>query len=159
MNTSDTNESVETLKLKIQELQEEIKACKEFFGYDYCMSLDDIKYCNDEAEEEEKGLRETDEEYDRICTKSEELSDLVIELGKYQYEVAGLYSSLKKLFFNDDSSNWVSKRKSFISSFLSLKESVSDDNLEQFFDIMSEWVDYQRQISQVDIKIAKLQLD
>ena len=139
-----------TLKETIEELNDDLKAYKKFFGYEEDMSLQDMKNYKEECDGEETVLRENDKEYADKCEKTEKLSDLVIQLGEKQYMVAELYSQIREL------SGGSTLRRDFTSDFIALKDAVAEDDVDDFFDILDSWIQLQREIHAADKNIAEL---
>lgn len=139
---------------RIEELEEELRACKEFFGYNADMTLQEMRSHKDECDEEEKACRQNDQEYADRRDRSDQLADLVVELGEHQYAVAGLYAKIKKL----SSEQTTGLRKSFSSDFAALKGVVDEEHIDEFFDIMHKWLSLQRSIHYIDRKIINTNL-
>lgn len=141
-----------TLTEQIEEIDEELKTCKEFFGYNGEMTLQEMKQYKEECEEDEQKSRETDPEYAEQCEKMEELSDLVVELGEYQYSLSQIHSKMKKL--SSEQLNGI--RKIFASDFNILKNMIQEEDINKFFNLLHEWLDIQKMIHIVDKKIANI---
>ncbi len=134
---------------QVHSLQDDIKACKEFFGYDPDMSVEEMVKYRDDCEEEEKAFKENDPDYADQCDRSDQLADLVVELGEHQYSVAEVYTKLKQL-----SPDTTGLRKNFTSDFAALKDSVPEEHVDDFFSLVHEWLDLQKKIHDVDCRIA-----
>jgi len=134
---------------KFDNIQHELKTCKEFFGYESDMSLQDMHKYKDDCEDDEKLLKDTDQEYADECEKSDEISDLVVVLGEYQYVVVEIYGQIKQLAPEQNAG----LRKNFTSDFMALKNSIPDENVDKFFDLIGQWLHFQRKIHLVDKKI------
>ena len=142
---------LEQLREDYEELQEEMRACKEFFGYDPEMSVEEMQSFKDEVEGEDKIHREEDPEFDEQCSKSDTLVDTVLKLGEYQYTVAEIYGSLKK--FSPETSE---QRKKFTLSFDALFKTIPEDDSEEFFDLLRQWLEAQEQIFILDNQVKNL---
>jgi len=97
-------------------------------------------------------LREEDDEYNTLCEKEDQLSDLVIELSERQYELSVIYSKIKKLTTKDITR----KRKQFTEAFIELKESIVRNNTEEFFILLNNWLLIYHNIAEIDDKISDL---
>lgn len=152
--SDDKDKEIELLKLRLQITEQELKECKEFFGYDDDMTLEDMKNYKSECEQEEKELRNDNEDYNEHCNKFDLLTDLVVQLGEYQYELSEIYKRMKKMFKNEN--EFVFMRKVFISSFNNMKNSVKEEFMEDFFDDVYKLIELQQSIYTTDNKISKL---
>ena len=73
--SDDKDKEIELLKLRLQITEQELKECKEFFGYDDDMTLEDMKNYKSECEQEEKELRKMDDWHSHTHEKHRDLKD------------------------------------------------------------------------------------
>lgn len=137
---------------EIERIKKELSDLKEYFGYESDQTIEEIEEQKIHEDEEEKQYREDDEEYDNDCKRGEELSDLVIELSEKQFESSGLNNRLKKLVKLEDQE----VRKNFFISFNKLKNVITREEINEFYDIISEWIDIQKDMYEIDEKIRSL---
>ena len=128
-----------TLQIKdknINSLEQELQNLKEFFGYEKEMDLKEMRELHDNCEMKEMELRNDDPEYDKQCLKSDELSDLVIQIGELQFQLSECSSKIKELV----GEKAATKRKNFVKSFDALKAEVREEDFENFTELLQEWI-------------------
>jgi hypothetical protein len=141
----------EQLQSRIYALEEELRICKEMYGFEGNMTLEEMKDHKELCEDAEQVAREADPEYDEHCTRVETLEDLVVSLGEQQFAVSQLYGQMRKL--SDDESRFPGLRKAFVADFRMLKETIPD--MEEFFELLHSWLEMQKKIFTIDLKIAE----
>lgn len=153
INSLDNKDLVIIEKTKeIERLRKELSDLKEYFGYESDQSFEEIEEQKIHEDKEEKQYREDDEEYDKECKRGEELSDLVIELSEKQFESSSLTNRLKTLVKLEDNE----VRKNFFISFNKLKNVITKGEMNEFYDIISDWIDIQKEMYEIDEKIRTL---
>lgn len=155
-NDCEEKDKVTELNNTIEDLRNELRECKNFFGYDSSMSIEEMEKYKNDCEEEERQLKESDEEYKKQCEKTEYLTDLVVKLGQLQYTSNETYSKIRKLGLNEAEIS--SKRKNFINSFVALKNKISEMHLGQFFELLKRWLKLQEEITLIDIQLKNCEI-
>ncbi len=123
--------------------------------------INDINYDSDETEveqeteesvKEEKRFRKLDKEYARVSKISDKITELVISLSEKQYEAGNLYNRFKKIVPEDK----LELRKNFVINFFKFKNSIDTQNLKKFFNILSDWIEIQKEIVEIDEELYNL---
>ncbi len=157
--TDDKKSSVTIASLQevIKSLQSELESCKQFFGYESDMSIEKMQEYKDECEEEERILCETDKEYGNQRKKSDQMVDMVLKLGEYQYALSEVYSKIKK--YSIAGTDTLTMRKLFVSSFMSLKESMKEECIPAFFKALHQFIKLQEDIDTTDRMIKNIRFE
>lgn len=130
-------------------LKEELRAVKDFCGYDGNMNLEEMVEYKDECEEIEKNLRDGDSSFDEQTKNGERLVDLAVEMGECEYELVDIGDRIKT---NCD----IELRKRFMEAFNKMRESVDGDKLEDFLEDMEEYFCLIKRIHKIDKQIADI---
>lgn len=151
------------LKEKNEEIVAEMRAQNEFFGYNECMSMQDKQTYKEQCEEDEKELRQ-DESYGVEAEKGDEIVDLVIELGEYQFGISEVYAQIHELIDKNlenvtGHDLYYKMKKEFIHSFEALKETIQAGDKIEFIDLMKEMIRLEKCIILTDEKIKNYQED
>jgi uncharacterized coiled-coil DUF342 family protein len=136
---------------KIIALTDELTQCKEYLGYSEDTSIEEMNIHKKESEDYREKLRKEDPEYNQLCEKSDQYSDLIIRLGALQYSVSDIFSEIKALTNKD----LKRQKKSFVTAFFDLKELINDENIEQFFMLLHKWIAIQEDIHEIDVAMKK----
>jgi len=115
---------------------------------------DEIEYKeqDEEIDEEERAYRESDKEYDNMCKKTDQITNLVVKLGSKQYQSSKLYKKINRFIDSNDQSS-MNAKKQFIIAFNNLKNHVKKEQYEDFFDTLETWLELQREIYEIIIKL------
>lgn len=143
------NTDMKKLKDENVRLNREMEAIKQFFGYDSKSGLSQMEEHKTKCEENDQAERAHDIEYDESCKKADRLSDLGVKLGECAYEVSIINNKLRKCC----GPNGTALRKEFVRSFNGFKKTVNVDDTEQFFSILIEWLQLQRDIWRLEEQI------
>lgn len=134
---SSDNQSIENLQNENVRLEREMAAIKEFFGYESTMNLDEMKIYKTECESEDQ---------DESHKNEDQIADAAVELNICAYEISQIYSKLRKC--SNDSGPAL--RKEFIRSFQGFKKTVKPDQINEFFHLISEWLEIQQRICKLE---------
>lgn len=143
-----------TLITANNKLKEELRLCKEFFGYNEDSDINALINDADECDEDERNLRELDSDYNKKCENAERLAELVIELGELQYSMSNIYSRLKTL--GTDATEVNKRRKALTTAFIELKNEIMPSNITKFFALAEEWLQTQLEMAVIDDKLSNI---
>lgn len=146
--------TIQELEETVEDLECDIRNCKEFFGYESEMDINDMKQYKEECEDEERESRAIDQEYDKQCKRVERMSDLVIELGELQFDLSDVKKTIKTLGTNPE--EIIAKRKKFNEGFNELKNFIPEDKKSSFLELMVKWMTLEKRMFQVDSELNNI---
>ena len=152
---SKTNDKPNNKKEIIIEFSDEENDEKEKNDINYDSDDTEVEQETEESLKEEKRYRKIDKEYGRISKISDKITELVISLSEKQYEAGNLYNRFKKIMPEEK----LELRKNFVINFFKFKNSIETHNLKKFFNILSDWIEVQKEIIEIDEELFNLKKD
>jgi hypothetical protein len=149
MNPSDAE--MKKLKDENVRLNREMVAIKEFFGYNANDGVSQMEEHKSKCEAKDNAERMRDAKYDESCKRADHLSDLGVKLGECAYEVSILNNKLRKCC----GPTGPALRKEFVRSFNGFKATADKEHIEEFFSIIIEWLELQRDIWRLEDQIER----